>query len=171
MNHRFLILAAVLGAGFVTPPGALGLSPKGTWKVTTTLVTASDAVNPDYNPGDKRAERWKITVWGAGGRRSTLTTPAGKITGKRVGKAWQYLGVYPLTAFDVNLRVKVELVLRQTSAKRIQGTNEVGYYDPRYARGGSLYDPQAEAGAAIGVWDPELGAKLGQDAYSFRGRR
>lgn len=162
------VALALLTAGAIALPAQAADTLTGRWSVTTRLVAAQEKINPDYEVGDERKETWRITTRGS---RSTLRSPAGVIQGKRVGKAWRYLGEYPITIDQMTLVVRVEIVARRRAARRMAGTIEASYWDPRYARGGPLYDPEAEKGIESGVWDPKLGLKLGIDAWSFTGRR
>lgn len=159
---------ALLTAGAVAAPAPAANTLTGTWTVTTRLVAAQEKINTDYEIGDERVERWRITTKGD---RSTLRTPAGVIKGRRVGKAWRYQGDYPMALEGMTLVLHMDIVARKRSAGRMQGTIEASYWDPRYAGGGPLYDPEAEKGRESGVWDPKLGLKLGIDAWWFTGRR
>jgi hypothetical protein len=115
---------------------------RGRWKVYTTLVTAYDAVNPDYVPGDRRLETWRIAV---AGRRAVLRTPAGAIRGARVGNAWVFDQTYPIYP---PVSATFHLVARLRGAV-LRGTIEVRYYDDRFGPG----------------------YILGNDAWTFRGTR
>ena len=134
----FILLLALLCVA--SEAQAAGI--RGRWKVYTTLVSAYDAVNPNYHPGDKRLEFWKFKV---AGRNATLTTHAGTIQGTKVGKAWvfdQTFSVYyPVSAH-------FHLVARLRGAV-LRGTIEVRYYDDRFG----------------------AGYILGNDAWSFKGTR
>ncbi len=116
----------------------------GRWKVYTTLVSAYEAVNPQYHPGDKRLEKWVIK---AKRKKASLKSPAGTIQGKRVGKAWVFNQTYD-TGYGVLIRI--HLVARVYPGKKLRGTNEVRYYDSRAWLGNPI---------------------LGNDAWTFRGKR
>jgi hypothetical protein len=115
---------------------------RGRWRVYTTLVTAYDAVNPDYVPGDRRLETWRFAV---AGRRATLRTPAGIIRGVRVGKAWVFDQTYPVY-YPVSANF---LLVARLRGVVLRGTIEVRYYDDRFGPG----------------------YILGNDAWTFRGTR
>ena len=113
----------------------------GTWKVTTKLTVAYDAVNQSYHPGDLRVEKWRIVKSGKGAR---LTTPSGRIVGKKIGKAWVFD-----QWFDTGWGIvqNIHLVARTTSSSKCQGTIEVRYYSAQF------------------------GYELGNDAWSFKGKK
>lgn len=165
---RIALALALLTAGVAATPALAANTLTGTWTVTTRLVAAQEKINPGYEVGDERVETWRITTKAS---RSTLRTPAGVIKGKRVGKAWRYQGDYPIALEGMTLVLRMDIVARKRAAGRMKGTIEASYWDPRYARGGPLYDPEAEKGRESGVWDPKLGLKLGIDAWSFTGKR
>ena len=116
----------------------------GRWKVYTTLVSAYQAVNQQYHPGDRRLEKWVIKVRG---KKATLKSQAGTIEGKRVGKAWVFDQAYD-TGYGVIIHI--HLVARVYPGRKLKGTNEVRYYDSRAWLGNPI---------------------LGNDAWSFKGTR
>lgn len=148
--RRVLSLSAVLFFFLLSIDRACAAAPNiaGRWKVYTTLVSAYDPTNPDYQPGDRRLEKWVVR---AKKKTATLRTPAGTIQGAKVGKAWVFESLYD-TGWGVV--IKIHLVARVVGG-RLRGTNEIRYYDSRFynaAWGGYYYI-------------------LGNDALSFRGTR
>lgn len=139
-----IISTALLSIIFLSS-AALAADPiAGKWKVTTILTTAYQAINETYHPGDRRIEPWRFTV-----RRksATLKTPAGTITGTKVGKAWAFESQYD-TGWGVI--VHMYIVARVRGGNSLSGTIETRYYDSRAWLG----NPQ-----------------LGIDAWSFRGKK
>lgn len=136
----FLLFISVL----VAEEASAAADIAGRWKVYTTLVSAYEAVNDNYEPGDKRLEKWAIKVKSG---KATLRSHAGTIQGKRVGKAWVFDQAYD-TGYGVV--ISVHLVARVYPGKKLKGTNEVRYYDSRSWLGNPI---------------------LGNDSWTFKGTR
>ena len=120
-----IYLLSILLFVFSTSTAIAAPDIAGKWKVYTTLVSAYDAVNPDYNPGDKRLEKWKVK---ASRKNATLTTPSGVIQGVKVGKAWVFDQF-----FDTGLGIitNIHLVARVQNG-RLRGTIESRYYSTQF---------------------------------------
>ena len=142
---RKIVLSILISFLFVAPDTASAAPDiAGRWKVYTTLVSAYQAVNPQYHPGDKRLEKWTVK---AKGKKATLRSQAGTIQGKRVGKAWVFDQSYD-TGYGVI--VHIHLVARVYPGRKLRGTTEVRYYDSRAWLGNPI---------------------LGNDAWTFKGTR
>ncbi|MFO0745326.1 MAG: hypothetical protein U1F43_06555 [Myxococcota bacterium] len=111
----------------------------GRWEVTTKLVTAYDAVNPNYRPGDIRVDVWTITGDVAG---CSLTTKDGSMPGVVQGTAAVFDVAVPLDGIIV-MKVHIEAYL--TSSGSMKGTINADY------------------------WDSRFGYKVGLDAWTFEG--
>lgn len=135
-----IVLLVTLVAG-VDRTDAGGNPLKGRWKVTTRLVAAQEAINPNYNVGDQRIERWKIR---GSARKAVMKTPAGTIRGKKRGKAWEFKQNYD-TGLGVIL--SMHIVARQLGDDKMRGTIKATYLSAQF------------------------GYPIGIDAWSFKGRK
>ncbi len=130
------LMLACSGADAAVPASFLGI-----WDVNTKLVTASDAVNPNYRVGDIRIDVWKIA---GTEERCTLTTKDGTMPGAIRGTAAIFDVSVPLDGIIV-MQVHVEGFL--TSSRSMKGTIKADY------------------------WDSRFGYKVGLDAWTFEGVR
>jgi hypothetical protein len=110
-----------LGGGPGGRPGSAG-ALVGTWQVTTTLVAASKATNPDYKPGHIRVETWRIASHGGG---LALTSQAGTIPGQAAGGGFVFDGGADTGA---NLKIHVRVEGRWRGSTTIAGTIKVRYF-------------------------------------------
>jgi hypothetical protein len=94
----------------------------GQWAVTTKLVAAQDATNPNYKPGDLRQTQWTITKSGMG---YVLTSPDGSVPGQAMGPNAIFESV---TDTGRNLRIHVRIECVMASANRMTGTIKANYH-------------------------------------------
>ena len=108
------------GGGGPIPTGSEAIV--GTWDVTTTLVAAQKATNPDYKPGHIRKERWQIAQSGG---QLVLTTPNGSLPGQAQGGGYAFEGV---TDTGMNLRIRVRVEAWLTGSRSMKGTIKAWYH-------------------------------------------
>jgi len=111
----------------------------GAWDVNTKLVAASDAVNPDYQPGDIRIDMWQFS---GTPEACTLTTKDGTVPGVIDGTVGTFDTEVPLDGIIV---MKVHIQVFLTSSGSMKGTINADY------------------------WDSRFNYKVGVDAWSFEG--
>lgn len=132
MKRRVLI-ALVLCSVIGVCPQAFAARKKltGKWRVKTTLVAAQDAVNPDYQVGMNRVERWYVT----GSKNAPVlrsdTGGATTITGHKEGQAWVFEDWFD-TGYGIAIHMYI--VVRQTNARKMKGTIEARYYETTFGQ-------------------------------------
>ncbi len=117
--------------------GATSTSFFGSWDVNTKLVAASQAVNPDYQPGDIRIDVWQFS---GTPEACTLTTKDGSVPGVVDGTVGTFDVDVPLDGIIVT---KVHIAAFLTGSSSMKGTINADY------------------------WDSRFGYKVGMDAWTF----
>lgn len=99
----------------------------GFWAVQTRLVTASDAANTSYRPGDMRMEQWGIRQAGSA---LQLTSRVGTIAGGiGPGYTLAFAGTWD-SGLGAKGDIRVEAQMRSPNA--MAGTIKVNYYSAQF---------------------------------------
>jgi len=138
---RRAILLALMACLLAGPVHADDRDFFGIWDVNTYLTAASNPVNRDYEPGDVRADVWRIDGTAL---QSTLTTRDGTMPGQIANGQAEYYAEVPVGQI-VLMRIMIAASL--TSSRSMKGTIRAEY------------------------WDRRFGTQIGLDAWTFEGLR